>query len=247
MSRSMSSSRLGRFCAATVAVCSLAACGTVAPPAAADGSYVIEQLQARNESRDGARYFADITELLDNTRFEVAGSPAIPLTDAVVVGRVAAVEPGAGFRVEGEDAPGGIQVDFEDDRALWHTVHVHVDVDQVVSGDAVEGTTVTVGFALGTPATFDKIADGFLAMGDLLLFLLGGSPVFEYDPSIYATMDDGALLALVDPEGRITLPVLDDTQAATLTGPAPTVQELRRAAAAPVRVVRVDGSGARVP
>jgi hypothetical protein len=71
-------------------------------------------------------------------------------------------------------------------------------------------------------------------MGDVLLFLNGGSPVFGYDPAVYATVEDGALFALVDAEGRITLLVLDTLSAET-TEPAPTVQDLQRAADGPER------------
>ncbi len=239
----MVASRLRTLAVATTML-AVAACGSTG----SNGAFVIGELQARAEAAGGLRYFEDITELLDSTHFEIAGAAARPLTEAVVLGHVFNVEKGSGFRVEGEDAPGGIEVGYDDTRSLWRTVHVRLAIDEILSGGLREkgATQITIGFAFGVQTSYDELAADFNDLGQLLLFLVR-SDVFSYDTSVYGTIDDGALLGQVDGVGRIRLAVLDDMTERSLTTAAPTIADLRREAGEPVKVVRVDGSGYRQP
>lgn len=167
-----------------------------------------------------------------------------PLTEAVVLGRVVAVEPGRGFWISGEDAPDGIETTFQDPRALWRTVHVHVDVQSVLSG-SVPGDRIVVGFAFGPQTPLSRVRDGFEAFGDVLFFL-NRSPVFAYDTSLYGVVQDGAVVGVVDGDGRIQLPAMEDDEAAQLLRGSSTVDQLRSAVRGPERVVQVDATGARV-
>jgi len=112
---------------------------------AVEKSDLVHALQARNESRDGRRYFADIT---DFSTTPDSRSPAAPAYPSLTPSSSAASPTSSGARdsaSRGEDAPGSIQVAFDDERALWHTVHVHIAVAQVVFGDLSTGTTAVVG------------------------------------------------------------------------------------------------------
>lgn len=55
-------------------------------------------------------------------------------------------------------------------------------VSRVVSG-ASDGT-IRVGFSFDASAAYANISAAFHGMGDRLLFLHTGSPVFDYDPSL---------------------------------------------------------------
>lgn len=207
----------------------LAGCAGRAPAAApvkaADGSYVIDTLRARHEMGLRLRFHRNVAELLDNTQFALADGPAEPLTAAVVVADVVSVQRGVGFHVPGADAPRGTLIDYEDDRASWRTVHVDVAVSRVISG-ASPGT-VRVGFSFDASSAFDEIAAG----------------VFDYDPSLYALVEDGAYLGYVDADGTITLPALPADTARAMLGQTPTIDRLAAAAAGPLRLVHIDASG----
>ncbi len=223
----------------------LAGCAGRAPAAApvkaADGSYVIDTLRARHEMGLRLRFHRNVAELLDNTQFALADGPAEPLTAAVVVADVVSVQRGVGFHVPGADAPRGTLIDYEDDRASWRTVHVDVAVSRVISG-ASPGT-VRVGFSFDASSAFDEIAAAFHAMDHLPLFLSTGSPVFDYDPSLYALVEDWAYLGYVDADGTITLPALPADTARAMLGQTPTIDRLAAAAAGPLRLVHIDASG----
>jgi hypothetical protein len=204
------------------------------------GLGVMGELKARQGATGRVQPFTSLTGLLENVDYRMPGRPTGPLTEAVVVGEVVDVEPGRGFRVEGDDAPGGIETDFDDPRALWRTVHVSVAAESVVSGTV--GEQLLVGFAFDPDVPIAQVEADFRSFGRILLFL-NRSPVFAYDPSVYGTVFDGGLLGLVDDGGDIQLPVLEDTEEADLLEGASTVDELREAAKQPRRVIELDASG----
>jgi hypothetical protein len=70
--------------------------------------------------------------------------------------------------------------------------------------------------------------------------------VFDYDPSVFAMVEGGALLATVSPDGRLHLPVKSTEEEAALLGRTGTLEQLRTAAAAPAREIPVDSVGERV-
>lgn len=202
---------------------------------------VLAEMRGRHEAADRVIPFETIGALLENTEYQFGDEPPAPLTEAVIVGTVSDVQPGRGFVVEGNDAPGGTESDFDDPKALWRTVHVLVEVESVLSG-SVDGSPVMVGFVFGPDTPFEAIKDRFMSWGRVGLFL-NRTPVFSYDPSVYGTVLDGDLLALVDDKGRLDLPVLSgDEEAAYLRG-ASTVNELKARGDEPKKVERFDESG----
>jgi hypothetical protein len=201
---------------------------------------VISHLHARYDASAGARPFNSLDDLLDNVRFSMPGRQTRPMTDAVVVGKVTEVSKGMGFYVEGNDGATGIETDFDDPRVEWRTVHLTLAVERTLSGS--NETPVTVGFAFGNAIPFDQIRHDFLSYERVLLFLQKGQPVFDYNPNVYGTIMDGALLGLVGSDGSISLPVLGDG-AAELMKNTQSVDALARARQARPRLIELDASG----
>lgn len=88
----------------------LAGCG----PADAPDIGVIDALKARHHAAAGFRPYADLTDLLGNTKFRTGPKAPVALTEAVVRGRMTEFTEGRAFAIEGEDAPGGTLTDFGD-------------------------------------------------------------------------------------------------------------------------------------
>lgn len=209
-----------------------------------NGPGLVEAIQTRHASAASVRPFDSLDDLLSNREYQLAdGSPA-PLTEAVVTGEFVEVRHGRGFLVDGRDAPGGTVTQFDDPHAVWRTVHGRFRVGSVVSG-RLDAPTIEVGFAFGADVETGQLEQDLKKLGQVLLFL-NRSAVFSYAPEVYGTLMDGALLATVGPDGRITLPVLDQEERRELLAGAGTVDELRQAARLPVRLVRLDPSGAAV-
>lgn len=175
---------------------------------------------------DAVRFHTTLAELLPNVSFRVDGRPPTPEADAVVVGRVAGVEPG----VRRGDA---------------RTFHLTVAVERRI-GSTVATGTVGVGLAADAAVDPARLEWGLRAVGRLVLFLDASSPVFAYDPGRYGVVGNGGMLATVDAAGRLGLPLKrPDEQAALLAGAA-TLDELERAVAATPRVIDVDHAGRRL-
>lgn len=236
---------------AGVGTAALAGCGDSRAPSSAARArgYAISELRARAERADRApAAYRRLDELLGNTVYSTDGRPATPLTDAVVRGTVVDVDPGYGF-VAAEGAPAGAEivgdgakVGFDDPRAVWRTQHLSVRVDEVLSGDATAGQVIRVGLAVGGSADTDasKLSQGLRSLGEAVWFLRKDSPVFAYDPTLFADVEDGGMIAVVDDSGDLTLPFADPAWAERLTRDAPTLGTLRSAARRPRRVVRFE-------
>ncbi len=235
--------RFGKPLAAALLTLVLASCGASGDGDTSAQANVLAEMHARHEAASRVRPFESVAEVLQNTRYKHwANGATQPLTEAVVVGSIEAVEEGRGFKVEGNDAPSGTETGFDDPAAVWRTVHVTVQPEAVVSGEAA--SPVVAGFAFGATTPFEAIQEQFLSFDRVVLFL-NRSPVFAYDASVYGTLLDGALLGVVDDNGRISFPVLEPQEEAGLLANAPTVNALRSAARGSVRTVELDESGAR--
>jgi hypothetical protein len=96
-----------------------------------------------------------------------------------------------------------VQVPFDSPDALWRTVHVTLDVDEVLSGEIPNGSgQITVGLGIGdVNADEAHIRDGLVALGRTVWFLRDDSPVFAYDRTLYSDIEDGRLVAPVASDG----------------------------------------------
>lgn len=208
-------------------------------PAGSAQSFV-GHLRQREASSGGSRPFDSLTDLLGNVSYRAPGRPPAPFTDAVVVATVTAVDPGLGFYAGGEEETTRM-TGYGDPGAEWRTVHATLEVTRLVSGNAP--ARVVAGFAVGTDLSAERIERDLRSYGRVLLLLQREHPVFDYDPSIYGTVLDGALLGVVDEEGRIELPVLSEQEETELLRSAATVEALRAAAEGPPRAVRLHADG----
>jgi hypothetical protein len=219
-------------------VCSVALLAGCAPSDTEVGT--IEALRARHESAASIIRYRDLTELLGNTKFQVGTQAPAALTVAVVRGHVTDVTQGQAFRVEGNDAPSGTLIEFDDSRALWRTFHATFDVAEVISG-TVNGP-VTVGLAVAPEVTVDTVRSDLLAMKEVVMFL-EHSPVFNYDNAIVGVVGDGALIAQVDADGNLKLPVMGASESASTLARTASLDGLRAAARGPQVLIRLDETG----
>lgn len=178
-----------------------------------------------------------LAEYLPNTTYLVRDGTLTTLTDSVVVGHVTSVSPGRGFFAPEDDETTTFEVPFDDPRAMWRTAHAEVTVMEVLGGQ-VPGETIVVGVGVGlSPASFDVLAAGLPALGDVVLFLDGSSPVYDYEPDIWSIAENGALLAEVETGGRLALPAIEPYRAERFLTQNPTLDSLRAAAQQPARVL----------
>lgn len=207
----------------------LAGCGT--PLAQVTGGAEASSVPCgwhRDAAVDGLRSYRD---LLPNTRFRTRGSdePPAPLTPLVVVGEVTAVAAGPGWTEAGDQVP------FDDDAVLWKHVHATVDVAEVIGSAGWSSRTVTVAFPLEADEALAGARRRLESAGRWVLPLYRWAGV-EYAPDVWSVGPANAvLLAEVRPGGRLALPCVHPRREARLLVDVPTLQELRRAAAAPLR------------
>ena len=177
---------------------------------------------------------ASLVEFLPTITYLVRNGSTTTLSDAVVVGHVTSVTPGRGFYAPEEDDASTIEVPFDDPRAMWRTAHAEVTVTEVLGGQ-VQEDTIVVGF--GAPQSFDVIANGLPALGEMVFFLYAGSPVYDYEPGIWSVVFDGEVLAEVEADDRLTLPAVEPYRSEQWLAVTPTLESLREAARQPARTV----------
>lgn len=206
----------------------LAGCGNALPWVAgrSDGSSVPCGWH-EEAALEGIRSYRDV---LPNTRFRLQGSSAAePLTPLVVVGEVAAVAPGPGWTEAGD------RVGFDDDAVLWKDVHVTVAVEEVIGSAGWSSDTVRVAFPLEADEGLEPARRRLEGAGRWVLPLRREDGV-GYAPDVWSVGPANAvLLAEVGPGGRLALPCVQPRRAARLLVDVPTLADLRRAAAAPLR------------
>jgi hypothetical protein len=162
---------------------------------------------------------------------------AFALSDAVVVGHVTSVSRGRGFSMSEEDET--FQVPFDDPRAVWRTIHAEVAVTEVLGGQ-LGGSAIVVGLVWGPQRPFEVAAEGLPALGEIVFFLQKESAVYEYDSDLWAIPEDGAIMAEIGSDGRLTLPAVEVDRARLLLERTPTLDSLRAAAQEPMRVLPVE-------
>ena len=203
-------------------------------PEAAAAAYR-ESIAGTNAAVSSSISPESLAEYLPNRLFRGFNGQVTTLSDVVVVGHVTNVSPGRAFYAPEEDETSTIEVPFDDPRAMWRTAHAQLTVTEVLGGPA-PGETIIVGVGVGpSSASFDVMAAGLPALGDMVLFLQASSPVYDYEPDLWSVADNGAVLAEIESDGRLTLPALDPYWAQRYLAENPRLDSLRAAAQEPPR------------
>jgi len=208
---------------------SLVACNDRGSSAAADRRYIAE-LRAGLENIDrAAPYHRHLEDLLPNRRYQIGAEKEFVLSERVVVGEFVGGAPGKGFRGT------GATLGFHDKSAAWRTMHLKFRVDEDLAGDGPNPVTV----GLGVDTDWERARDGMMSLGRSVLFL-SPSPVYAYDPSLLAIVEDGAMIATIDSDSRLALPLIREERASQLLERTSTVAELRAEAHHPARTVPLE-------
>jgi hypothetical protein len=180
----------------------------------------------------GCWEFERLRDLLPNTqrqRSDVANSraerwfPNVRVVEATITD----VAPGRAF-VERTDDRGQMEVAFHDE-ASWRTVHASLDVKDSFGDGDVPGT-VTAGLVVPGNADFEKVRGDMLALGTVVAVLDRGSPIFEYDRSVWAIDGNGALLATIADDGALALPAVEGLPGTEMVRDTPRLTDLKAAA-----------------
>ena len=176
-------------------------------PAACD----VPRIGATIDTVTGYRTLAD---WLPNTSLKVAGSPARPMSDVAVLGRVV----GAG-------------------RTGRDVVAVRLAVERVVAG-ADPGREVEIALDDGLEPA--RLAGGMRCLGRIVVLAQHVEPRLRAKFGTWHATYEGALVARVGRDGHLDLPMIESPGfAAGVLHGTPTLAALERAAARPPRVVRV--------
>ncbi|MGH9021569.1 MAG: hypothetical protein ACRDV9_00455 [Acidimicrobiia bacterium] len=162
-------------------------------------------------------------------------STAAPITDQVIVGRIAEVTRGVGRAPDGGD---GKQVDFDDPKAISKTVHLTIAQEQTWPA-ASQRDNLEVGFAIGGKSDFEMTRAGLKALGRVVLFLHRGSPVFDYKENLLGIHWNGGMIATISDNGALALPFLESPIDNQLLTGVDTLDKLTDHSDDPERVIRI--------
>lgn len=167
-------------------------------------------------------------EAMPQVQYSIDGAEPVVVADGFVVGDVISVEEGRSFRWEmNDEGEERVQLGFNEDAAQVSTLHVTLRVSRSIvaknrSSDMAESLTVgedvRFGLALAAPADPAAAERELLEAGSLVALLYKGSSVFDYDPDLWAVVQDGAYLGVVQDGNIVHFPVLDGPEQAHHTG-----------------------------
>lgn len=222
--------------AVTLAVLAItvAACGKTS----ADPS-VIKLIADRTHALTRAPVpYTSVVEAMPSVLYLVNGREELRMSDAYVVGTIIDVQEGRSFNwVEGTNSSERIEVPFNSADAKVSTVHLVIKVDRSIVAPGqldIDQTTVTVGLALNAPVAVDAARKDLSTGGSVAVLLVRFSPVFDYDPALWAILDDGEFLGRVSDEGTVSFPTLAERG---LVPDGLTIEQLEHS---PVRTISVD-------
>lgn len=209
-------------------------CGADDRAATADRAYVDDQLQTRFDGFSRAEFYERIEQILPNRQYKEPGQPPRQFSDRVVIGEFVDAQPGRARGPEGE------RVDFDSRDASTRTVHFEFRVDESFGADGPN--PAKIGIAFDSKTDFARVRRGFTERGKTVVFLTT-SPVFAYDENLAAVVEDGAIIADVDSEGRLSLPFIAGGRAASMLERVDTLEELRHEAQKPTRTIPIRREG----
>ena len=206
-------------------------------------AYVFDVLRARYETGDRGnlgQIDLSMVDYLPNTHGVEIGRPESEAElfpdSAIVVGEIIDVRPGFGF-VETKffEPEGRHQVAFDDPKASWKALYLTVQVHESF-GDLPASGTFTSGVTVWN-WDLERFAAGLKAIGPAVFVVDRRSPIFGYDPEVWAISGDGTYIAEIDTAGNLSLPMLPESVASGRLSTGGTLDELRKRAAGPGRLV----------
>lgn len=153
--------------------------------------------------------YRTVAEAKPDVVYLVDGASELRFSEAFVSGAVVDVTPGRGFSwTFDDDIETRVEHKFNGEGAQVSTVHLTVSVDHAVTVPSerdLSGSTITVGLALAAPVDLAAIHRELVG-GDKIVALLVHSPVFDYEPAVWAVLDDGEFLGRVGSNGAVSFP-----------------------------------------
>lgn len=215
----MTTRRLFFTTMAAACVLAVAGCGSNQPRPQAQG--VFENISARHQAKARAGgIYQSVADAMPQVRYTINDGAPVSVADAYVVGPFVSAEPGPSFRWTEDNETGETrhELDFNAEDAMTSHVHLTLQIKrsiidpnqpESVQRELAAGKTVTLGLALDAPAEITEIRDRFKGQS-LVALLYKPSPVFDYDPSLWAILEDGAFLGHTSSNGRdVTFPALE--------------------------------------
>jgi hypothetical protein len=194
----------------------------------------IEVVRGRSSGAQRADLYHHLDELLPNVTFRAPSGREATAVRAVVVGRVVEAREGSGY-VDRET--GSEVVAFDSREADWRSVHVRVEVDEVLgSAPGRWPRSIWVGYSVGSRADGEALRRGLEAFGRVVLFL-DPPGFYRDDPGSMIVHEDGALTGMVDAHGILTFPMREEQPG--FTGSLRTLAALEAAAKGAPRTIEV--------
>lgn len=176
------------------------------------------------------------------------GDRHITASDRVLRGKIIEVEEGRAYKgPEESDKP--VELDaYGDPSAMWRSVYLTIDVDEVIAGEQESVDPIRVGLTLqGGPINIDDVFGSLKSIGEVVVFV-DDLPfgVDGRDDVVHLAMAGASTLA-VHEDGLLSLPLytenvagMTDLKEVPASGAVPAsadLDELRRIAAAPPVIV----------
>ena len=192
-------------------------------------------------SIDGIWLDEQLRDALPNMEFSIDGSPAQPAYGGIVEGQVASVAEVASYRDEiGTDGARSVQLAFDSPDATWRLIVLTIDVENDFDPTTKAPKNVRLG------VTFDGGADAKSMLsafeGQHVLAVSDRPGAFPPDQTLRIAARSGALLGLVDEDGRISMPLLGEDEGDYLNG-VTTVEAVIAESEKPKSVVNVTFDG----
>jgi hypothetical protein len=210
--------------AALAMLTTITACTGDATP---EGQGVFENLAARHGSVSGSAIHRTPAEAMPQVRYSIDGADPISIADVYIVGDIVDVKMGRSFFwTESADEETRTEVDFNADGAQVSTLHVSIAVTRSIvdpnQRDELDpmvapGSVVTLALALTSPVDVDKAAEELGKGSTVAALLYRSSPVFDYDPTLWAVLNKGAYFGSVGPDDIVTFAALVGDEGASLS------------------------------
>ena len=182
--------------------------GILLPASCGSDGEALEHIAHRADSGSRVRPYSSLIELRD---LVIERKESGVGNESVVVGTITEVSRGGSFSWDVNDTTDTVvktQYPFGDDRAMVHTIHLTVDVSEVIAPPSKKNIgTITVGLAVDSEIGFDSVENDYSDLGTVVLFLTQ-SAVFDYEPGIYGIFEGGALMGVLKNDGTLRFPTL---------------------------------------